>query len=181
MSAEAGVGVQWWARAANVLKALAATSGIVTFLAFGWQIHREISAARAEVAQAWQESEIFGVVFECRERGVSMPVIEAELRRRVAAAAGSGGLEADAVTGPSVRRALMQLTERDIIALRPDVTYAVPLQWADTVSASAAVPSENRPYGCHCYAATPDGAEVMPPHCATQLPVASRATPNSGT
>jgi hypothetical protein len=170
---------RWWARAANVLKALAATSGIVTFLAFGWQIYKEIRSARTEFAQAWQESEIFGVVFECRERGAAMTTIENELKRRLGKADAPDGIPPDSVTGPSVRRALMQLTERDIIGLRPDVTYAVPLDWA--AGEGGGGDAARRPYGCHCYRATPDDAEIMPPDCAKPLPVAQGAAQKSGT
>jgi hypothetical protein len=179
--ADAPAGVLWLARAGNVLRALAAMSGIVTFLAFGWQLYKETRNARTEFAQAWQESEIFGVVFECRERGVGMAVIENELRRRLRAADVPGGVSADMVTGASVRRALMQLTERDILALRPDVTYAVPLDWPAPAASPQAVSAEPRPYGCHCYRATPEDAEIIPPHCAPLSSVAQGAAQKSGT
>lgn len=178
--ADAPAGVLWLARAGNVLRALAAMSGIVTFLAFGWQLYKETRNARTEFAQAWQESEIFGVVFECRERGVGMAVIEGELRRRLGAADVPGGISSDMVTGASVRRALMQLTERDILALRPDVTYAVPLDWP-APGGPQVVSADPRPYGCHCYRATPEDAEIIPPHCAKQSSVAQGAAQNSGT
>ena len=170
---------QWWARAANVLKALADTSGIVTFLAFGWQIYKEVRNARTEFVQAWQESEIFGVVFECRERGAAMQTIENELKRRLGLPDSPDGIPPASVTGPSVRRALMQLTEREIIALRPDVTYAVPLDWAAADGPS--VVTVRRPYGCHCYEATPEDADIIPPDCAKLFPVAQGAAPKSGT
>jgi hypothetical protein len=178
-TAEAMASARWWARAANVLKALAATSGIVTFLAFGWQIYKEVRNARTEFVQAWQESEIFGVVFECRERGAAMQTIENELKRRLGLPDSPPGIPPGSVTGPSVRRALMQLTEREIIALRPDVTYAVPLDWA--TGDEPAVAALRRPYGCHCYKATPEDADVMPPDCVKLFPVALGATPKSGT
>lgn len=178
-AAEARAVAQWWARAANVLKALAATSGIVTFLAFGWQIHKEVQNARTEFVQSWQESEIFGVVFECRERGAAMVTIENELKRRLGLPDSPEGIPPASVTGPSVRRALMQLTEREIIALRPDVTYVVPLDWAAADPPDAV--TVRRAYGCHCYRATPEDAEIIPPECAKLFPVAQGAAQKSGT
>lgn len=175
-AAVAKVNAEWWARAANLVKALAATSGIVTFLAFGWQIYKEVRNARTEFVQVWQESEIFGVVFECRDRGATMPTIENELKRRLALADAPYGIQPASVTGPSVRRALMQLTEREIIGLRPDFTYAVPLDWA-----GAEVDRARSSYGCHCYKAGPEDADIIPPDCAKLFPVAQGAAPKSGT
>jgi hypothetical protein len=153
----------WWDRLGQGLRSLAAISGVVSFAAFAWQTYRDVSVSRANLIQSWQESEIFGIVFECRHVGADMGPIKDELGVRIARLEPRLGpwladfvpawlwrfdrlRVEDVVTDESVRRALMSLTERGIVSLRQDFSYAVPMP-GDAAPAGGARPDWLRP---HC-------------------------------
>jgi hypothetical protein len=116
----------------------------VSFVAFSWQTYRDVSVSRANLIQSWLESEVFGIVFECRHFGTGMGPIRVELEKRILRLEPRLGpwladyvpswlwrfqrLDvAEVVTDESVRSALMRLTERNILRLRPEFSYVVPI------------------------------------------------------
>jgi hypothetical protein len=107
---------------------VAAASGLVTFASFAYSTYKDVKIQQVNFEQAWQQSEIYGIVFEHSPRGgADFGQISAELDARIRRMRQPLGLTLSDATSESVRSALMALTERGVILLREDFRYIVPM------------------------------------------------------
>lgn len=106
---------------------VAAASGVVTFMSFAYATYKDVKINQVTFNQSWQQSEIYGIVFEGSPAGVKFNRIHEELNIRLERVRQPLGLSLDQATAESVRAALIGLTERGIVVLREDHTYAVPM------------------------------------------------------
>jgi hypothetical protein len=123
-----------------VVTNIAAASGLVTFASFAYSTYKDVRIQQSAFEQGWQESEIYGIVFEHSPEGVMFNDIHAELNRRLERMRQPLGLGLEEATTESVRAALMHLTERGIVILREDYTYAAPMTPLDPPEADPAPP-----------------------------------------
>jgi hypothetical protein len=119
-----------WGRLYSILKGIAGLSGLMAFIGFTYTYYNDVQARQSAQARSWQAVEIFALVLESGESGLSLEELVTGVQRSMIEGRAFTSINPDVATEKQVLGGIIELASKNSIIMGTDNNYRVPLQFA---------------------------------------------------